>query len=141
MPRTTRTLIGQIIELDVSIVPDDASMAPFIEIASELVTEFCTGANGPRTPYTEQRLEIIERWLAAHFYTTRDPRASAETAGAVSVTYQSRVDLGFDSSHFGQAAMRLDTNGGLAKLNENSKKGGRPSVGAVWLGTKLPTDI
>jgi hypothetical protein len=35
--------------------------------------------------------------------------------------------------------MRLDTNGGLAKLNDDMKKG-KPRVGAVWLGTE-PEDI
>jgi hypothetical protein len=135
MARTTKDDIEGIIELDASVIPNDAAMLPFITIANELVTEYCTGTNGPTTEYSEERLELIERWLAAHFYTNRDPRATNESAGAVSVGYQSSVGLGFDTSHYGQTAMRLDTNGGLSTLNENMKKG-RPRVRVSWLGTE-----
>ena len=132
--RTTYEAVGGIIELDASIVPTAVSMLPFITVASELVDECCVGDAGPATPYTDERLELIERWLSAHFYTNRDPRLVNEKAGPVGGSYQSRVDLGFDTSHYGQTAMRLDTNGGLSKLNDDMKKG-KPVVGAVWLGT------
>lgn len=134
MARTTRALVGSIIELDSGVVPDEAALEPFVTIANELVTECCTGDAGPTTAYTAARLELIERWLAAHFYTNRDPRTVTERAGSVSEQYQSCVSLGFDTSHYGQTAMRLDTNGGLAKLNSDSKKG-KPTVGVTWLGT------
>lgn len=133
MARTTKTDVEGIVELDASVVPDDAALLPFITIANELVTECCV-TGGPDTPYTDDRLELIERWLTAHFYTVRDPRTTNEKAGSVGATFQSKVDLGFDTSHYGQTAMRLDTNGGLAKLNSDMKKG-KPRVGVAWLGT------
>ena len=142
MARTTKAEIEEIIEIDVEIIPDDAAMAPFITAANMLVTQCCTGANGPSTAYDTTQLEMIERYLAAHFYTNRDPRASSEKAGPVGVSYQDRVDLGFDSSFYGQTAMRLDFNGGLAKVNEDTKKG-KPTVGVAWLGTpydEIPTE-
>lgn len=135
MARTTKAQIEMIIELDSDIIPNDAAMVPFIDMASELVTEVCTGDNAPTIPYTSERLELIERSLAAHFYTLRDPRFTQEKAGSVGVSYQSKVDLGFDTSHYGQSAMRMDTNGGLAKVNEDTKKG-KPRVGMTWLGTE-----
>jgi hypothetical protein len=133
--RTTLAAVAAIIETDPDVVPDEAAMLPFILVANELVTECCTGTQGPATEYTAERLELIERWLAAHFYTNRDPRMSSESAGGVGGSYQSSVSLGFDTSHYGQTAMRLDTNGGLARLNQDTKKGGRPRVGVKWLGT------
>jgi len=66
-------------------------------------------------------------------------RAFQEKAGPVSETMQSRVDLGFDTSHYGQTAMRMDTDGNLAKLNEDIKKGKSPSVSVLWLGTEEET--
>ena len=134
MARTTRAQVGQIIKLDPEIIPDDAAMEPFITIANELVTERCTGDAGPTTAYNDERLELIERWLTAHFYTHRDPRATGEKAGSVGVTFQSKVGLGFDTSHYGQAAMRFDTNGSLAKLNNDMKKG-KSVASLTWLGT------
>jgi len=133
MVRTTKAQVESIIELDVSVVPDDAAMEPFITVANELVTECCTDTAGPDTEYTDERLELIERWLAAHLYTHRDPRYISEKAGSTAGAFQSRVGLGFDTSHYGQTAMRLDTNGGLAKLNDDTKKG-KPRVSAAWLG-------
>ena len=126
MARTTSILVGGIIELDASI-----TVTPFIDTANAFVTECCAGAG-----YDAARLELIERWLAAHCYTVRDMRAESEKAGPVSEKKQSKVDLGFDTSHYGQMAMRLDTKGGLARLNESSKSGGGTPVGVSWLGTE-----
>jgi len=100
MARTTSTAVELLIEVDALI-----SLTPFIEAANALVTEVCTGGSHDST-----RLELIERWLSAHFYTVRDMRAEQERAGDVSEKKQSRVDLGFDSSHYGQTAMLSSTN-------------------------------
>lgn len=133
MARTTDELVGGIIEVD-----SDIPLTPFILIANELVTECCTDLE---TDYADARLVLIETWLAAHFYTVRDMRAEAEKAGPVSEKFQSKVDLGFDSSHYGQTAMRLDNQGGLSALNEKIKKGISHDVGVTWLGTEDPTDV
>ena len=130
--RTTSVAVGLIIEVDSTI-----SLTSFIEVANALVTEKC----GDVDDYDATRLELIERWLSAHFYTVRDMRAEREEAGSVSEKKQSRVDLGFDTSHYGQMAMRIDTNGGLAALNEQIKKGKTGSLTATWLGTENPNLI
>lgn len=124
MSRTTIVKVGEIIEVD-----EDINLTPFIETANALVTEHCS-----EDDYDAVRLELIERWLAAHCYTIRDMRAETEKAGPTSEKKQSKVDLGFDSSHYGQTAMRLDTEGGLARLNEEIKKGKTTSVSVAWLG-------
>ena len=137
MARTTAALVGGICECDSdSTKASYVALAPFISIANELVTECCTSGS-----HTELRLELIERWLSAHFYHHRDMKAQMEKAGSVSQNLQSKVDLGFDNTHYGQAAMRLDTEGGLAALNERIKKGKRATVSVTWLGTADPTDI
>lgn len=125
MARTTSALVEGIIEVD-----EDIDLTPFISIANELVTECCADAG-----YGDSRLVLIETWLAAHCYTIRDMRAESEKAADVTEKKQSKVDLGFDTSHYGQMAMRLDTAGGLAALNKKSKEGGKMIVGATWLGT------
>ena len=133
MARTTDLLVGGIIEWDSDVTKvTHVPLAPFIEVANDLVTECCGGV----ATYDAARLERIERWLAAHFYTVRDMRAESEKAGPVSEKKQSKVDLGFDTSHYGQTAMRLDTAGGLAILNEKAKTGKTGLVGVSWLGTE-----
>jgi len=120
--RTTSDAVAAVIEVDVAI-----DLAPFILVANELVTEVCSNKN-----YTDSRLELIERWLSAHFYTNRDPRSVNEKAGSVGATYQSAVDLNLSTSHYGQTAMMLDTAGGLASLSNRKMK---RTVGVTWLGT------
>ena len=131
MSGTDAAKVGEVIEVDSAI-----SLDIFIGLANELTTEYCTGDNGPAIAYTATRLEYIERLLAAHFYTMRDPRAESEKAGPVSVKYQSNTGLNLANSHYGQQAMIMDTNGGLAALNKSTEEGQRRSGDMFWLGTE-----
>lgn len=127
MARTDSTEIGLVIDVD-----SDISLTPFISAANALVTKFCTNLD---IDYVAAHLIIIETWLAAHFYTVRDMRAESEKAGTVGEKFQSKVDLGFSTSHYGQMAMRLDYYGGLAALDRRIMKGVRaPAMN--WLGKK-----
>lgn len=130
MARTSDSLVQGIIEVDSAI-----SLTPFITAANMLITQCCTDLNDD---YTDAQLIIIETWLAAHFYTVRDMRAESEKAGSVSQKLQSKVDLGFSTSHYGQMAMTLDFYGGLAVLNEQIKNGETNRIGITWWGTEDP---
>ena len=132
MARTTNDLVEGIIEVDSAII-----LTPFIAAANSIVTQCCTDLD---ENYTDDHLIQIETWLAAHFYTVRDMRASEERAGPVSARYQSKVDLGFSTSHYGQMAMTLDWFGGLSGLNEQIKSGIKGSVNVTWLGTENPNN-
>lgn len=125
--RTTEALVRGIIETDDTNIPD---LTPFIAASNELVTECCSDSS-----YDATRLEMIERWLAAHFYAIRDPRAASEKAGSVSANYQYKVDLNLAVTTYGQMAMILDTAGSLAALNIRTAKGLKKVVALTWLGT------
>jgi hypothetical protein len=124
MPRTTPAAVSAIIEVDAAI-----DLTPSIETANALVTELCAASG-----YSAARLELIERWLAAHFYAIRDPRAASEGAGGVSASYQHKVDLHFNQTTYGQQAMLLDTAGNLAALQAMMAQG-KGRVKAFWLGS------
>jgi len=119
--RTTSELVAGIIEVDVTIDLD-----PFIATSNSLVDEICVPAG-----YDDTRLELIERWLAAHFYAIRDARRTQEQAGSVAESFAIYVRLGLNQTPYGQQAMFLDTAGGLKRLNDGNL--GSPS--AFWLGT------
>lgn len=126
--RTTDGAVEGIVEVD-STIPVD----PFIEVANALVTEVCASVlNDSNQPYYDStRLELIERWLSAHFYCIRDPRTTLESAGfGVSEQFESKVNYGFNITRYGQMALRLDTAGGLAKLDRatDSTRGGQAST-------------
>lgn len=122
--RTTEDAVTEIIDVD-----ENIDLAPFITTANSLVTEVCEGVG-----YTAARLELIERWLSAHFYAIRDPRVDSEKAGPVSQKYQYKVDLGLSVTTYGQMAMTLDTAGGLAKLNAATKSGATRKASLTFLG-------
>jgi hypothetical protein len=114
MARTTADAVKGIVEVDSDSVAD---LTPFIETASELVTELCEPAG-----YDETRLELIERWLAAHFYTIRDNRRVSEAIGSVNEWYQYKLGLNLACSMYGQQAMMLDTKLTLAALSNAAQE-------------------
>ena len=137
MARTTDDQVEAIIEIDSGI-----SLTPFIEVANALVTEVCSLAvdSAGVLVYGATRLELIERWLSAHFYHIRDPKASREEVDDVASTFRSIVEIGLNNTHYGQMAMIIDTNGGLARLNKSTEGGKSTTVSLSWLG-KTKTEI
>lgn len=121
--RTDSTLVSGIIEVD-----EDIDLDPFIEVSNMLVSEHCSSEG-----YSETKMEMIERWLAAHFYAIRDPRPRSEQAGDVQESFQFRIDLGLNQTRYGQMAMLLCPN--LKALDKN----GGVKPGAFWLGKDLDT--
>lgn len=134
--RTTYAAVALIIEVDANITTD---LAPYIEVASQMVTDVCTGYD---PAYDATKLELVERWLSAHFYAIRDPRAADEKAGPVAISYQYKVDLNLAVTTYGQQAMAIDTEGGLAALNGRITKGkAKVTPSVTWLGVeKWDTD-
>jgi hypothetical protein len=113
--RTDDAAVGLIIEADATI-----SLTPFIETANALVTELCDVVPAV---HDADRLELIERWLAAHFYSVRDPRPASESAGPVASTFMHKVGMHLNLTTHGQQAMMLDTSGALAQWNQDMQTG------------------
>ena len=133
MPRTTQENVATVID-----IMDGVDITAYILTANELVTEVCASVTDDDgvAYYSDDRLELIERWLAAHFYAVNDPRAAMEKAGPVSQTLQYKVDLNLANTMYGQQAMVLDTQGGLAQLSKQAEDGKKRSAGVFWLGSE-----
>lgn len=127
--RTTEAAVKALVDVE-----SGKDLTPFITVANELVTECCVGGD-----HSDTRLELIERWLAAHFYAVYDSQAQSEQAGAVRVAFEGRADMFLERTKYGQQALILDTEGSLAALNSRVKKGKVKSVGVTWLGTEEVT--
>ena len=133
MPRTTSTLVKGILPEE-----PEVSLSPFIKAANKLVTRCCS----PNTEYSDDDLQEIETWLAAHIYSQPNPQTVMEQAGSVQETFQNRIDLGLSNSRFGQFVLRLDWYGGLAALDNAVKVAVDPvpatkkTVSIGWLGTE-----
>lgn len=128
--RTTAAQVAAIRTVEADGVVADI-LEPFIEVANSLVDEFCTGGT-----LTDARLELIERWLSAHFYTLQsDARLTlSETVGPITETFFGKVGFALNLTPYGQQAMLLDTTGGLASWNAQVIRGDtiRPSL--TWAG-------
>lgn len=136
-PRTTDALVRGIIQ-----VPDGFDLSPFIAIANMMTTDICTypkpGGDQTLLPYSDgfigSKMELIERWLSAHFYTIYDNQLDSAKAGTVAVKYQYKVDLGLKVSLYGQQVLRMDSNGGLAQLDNIVNVTREITVKLSWLG-------
>jgi len=126
MARTTASAVAGITVVDAG---DDVT--PFIETANAMVTQHCTSSG-----YTAATLELIERWLAGHFYRVYNAGLTGEGAGSVRATYRSRVDLALNVTHEGQQAMLLDYAGNLAQLNKAIVDGEASVFALQWLGAE-----
>lgn len=144
--RTTSDLVEGVIEVE-----DDIDLDPFIDAANYLVTRVCAVIPINGYTYTTAELKLIETWLAAHFYAVREARPQRERISRLTFEAQSKVDIGLSVTHYGQTAMRLDINGGLAAMDNAMKKQEKPLpaakrtiVGGVrWAGTPacpIPSD-
>lgn len=127
-PLTTTELIEGIIQTQVGF-----DLTPFINMATQIVTDVCIY---PTNPYTPDKLTMIATWLAAHFYTIYDNQLARAKAGSVSVGYMYKIDYGFKNSMYGQQAMRLDNQGGLAGLDNVTNVRRTINAGIMWLGKR-----
>lgn len=84
------------------------SLMPFIETASVIVDQMAEVATESETPYSDSMLEILERWLAAHFYVQGDPSYTARSTLGASGSYTGQFAMGLDNSRYGQQFRFLD---------------------------------
>jgi hypothetical protein len=117
-------------------VEDDVNVEQFMEVASELVEEICVPLG-----YSDTRLELIERWLSAHFVSVKHARLTSESAGGISESYWSSAGMCLDLTPYGQQVKLLDTLGGLAALDKDAKNGGKGKASVTWMGTSKDTAI
>lgn len=131
--RTTSAAVIAILGSDYNYNSGD-DLSPFIETASNIIDSNCIYV-APLTPYSDTKLELIERWLSGWAYLLMNPARKFDAAGPVQKSTESKVDLNFALNKYGQTAMLLDTNGGLAELNNSLKSRKQSvSVGITWLG-------
>lgn len=128
---------------------DDVPLTPFIEAANHIVNRVVAVAPKGEGFYYDElvaedatALELIERWLSAHFYAAGpDARTQFEGVGPLMTRFQTQVDLNLDLTHYGQQAKVLDTSGALAAWNRAMGKDGFTGRARLtWLGNDPTTD-
>lgn len=135
MPVRTTAALVRGINPDVPATDPDSVLTPYIATANQIVNDNCLASS-----YDATLLELIERWLSAHFYAVANLPAAQEGIGSGAVTESKAkiaVDLGFDVTVYGQQAMRLDYAGNLAALDNTLDEIKKPIPGGTsvrWIG-------
>jgi hypothetical protein len=137
MVRTTTVAVQGILgsDYDSRRSPD---LSPRIETAATLVDDILAKATELGIPLTDTRLEVIERWLAAHLYCVTDRPYKSRSAGGASGTFDGNTDKGLDATLYGQTAKVLDTTGFLSSIGggggTGTGGGGSTRAGLFWAG-------
>lgn len=116
MPRTNEGDV--LLAIDTELASD--VLAGYIADASVWVDMHLAGQG-----ISDALLEVIEKYLACHFITLRDPRLKAAKFGDTSETYQRDGEV----TEYLKAAMALDPTGIIADLFTPSKPRFRFRVG------------
>lgn len=126
MPRTTEDKVGSIVEIDSA---DD--VAPFITTANVMVTKVLASSG-----YDVDLLELIERYLAAHYYRIFRPQVTSESVSGVSESITLSIGQQLKQTTYGQQVLMLDVDGYFAQIQGRAETGkGKRKIGMTWLGT------
>jgi hypothetical protein len=132
-----RTSEGAVAELLGDDYDGTRSLSPFIDTATLLVNRVATCATQKGQTLSTEELEIIERWLAAHFYTMSDKALTQKNTADSGGTFHGQTAMHLDASLYGQTAQGFDISGCLTALTKPQLK----QVGAFWLGKPPSSQI
>lgn len=123
--RVTGSQVKEIV--NTSLTADQVT--PFVTSANMVVTGKCSSY------YTEAEMAEIEKWLAAHLVSVRDPSRSAvveQDADGPSQKYQltARSPVGLATTPYGQQVLVMDYLGKLTDLGVTRTVASLTSVGA-----------
>ena len=112
----------------------------FIDTATAVVDHISDRAADKGIDISSTELELIERWLAAHYYAVTDPPFQKTNitgpGGGAGGEVMGETGFYFEITYYGQVAMMLDRSGYLSAIGS---KEGRKIATAVWLGTEDET--
>jgi hypothetical protein len=131
MARTNAGAVQKILMKDYDFV-EIPTLQPFIESASAVVDRVVTCAINKGLPLTGTETELIERWLAAHFYAVSDKPYSSRSTDKASANFAGQTGMYLEFTQYGQQAVTLDWSGCLAALTKRNR------ASMDWLG-KAPS--
>lgn len=121
MARTSTTLVEALLG---RAFRRGSSTQPFIDMAYLMVNRVVTCATAKGIPLNSEEAEMLERYLAAHYYIGMEGGGIlSRQTGDASITYGTTYGKGLDSSSYGQAALTFDPSGCLQELSMGAPGG------------------
>ena len=127
MPRTNSTAVKELLLSDYD-TDTNPSLDVFISTANVITTRVNTCATARSITLSSDELELIERWLAAHFYVMNDQTFSSKSTQGASASFHGQTGMNLDASKYGQSAKIVDYSGCLTAIAE------RRTARAFWMG-------
>jgi hypothetical protein len=119
-PRTTAALVQGVLLADYDTLTNP-DLTGFIAAASAVVDRVVTLAAQKGVTLSagvNYEQELIERWLAAHFYTRSDQAYRSKSTGGASASFQGSTAMSLDASYYGQTAVNIDYSGALNAIGK-----------------------
>lgn len=107
-------------------------LSPFVATSSALIDWVVS--NDSESILITTLAELVERWLAAHFYAHADQLLQSKSTGGASGSFQGQTGMVLSSTQYGQTAMALDVTGLLAQRSKEVETGTRNRAELFWLG-------
>ena len=134
MARTTAAAVKLVMapgkDYDTNRSPD---LTPFIDTASAVVDRVAACATAKGITLSSTELELIERWLSAHFHCVSDKPYSTRSTQGASGGFHGQTAMALDATLYGQTAKGIDYSGCLAAIFAKQK------ARMKWLG-KPPSE-
>lgn len=131
--RTTPDLVKGILLNDYN-VKQNPDLTPFITSASSLVDRCVTYAAKIGILITDtginSQMELVERWLSAHFYAINDRPYKSRSAQGASGSLDGNTGMNLQATLYGQTALMVDPTTYLGII----AAGGMKIVGGFWAG-------
>jgi len=127
--RTTAAAVRDVLLRDYDSI-DCPRLQPFVDKASIMTDDVLTCSTRKGSPYSTAKLEMIERFLAAHAYAMSDRTYKSRSTLRASGTFNGQTGMYLEATPYGQEAKELDNLGCLEAVGKTK------TVGAVWLGRR-----
>lgn len=114
---------------------NEPNLTPFVDTASAVVDDVVQCITNRGLTLSEARRELLERWLAAHFYQQSDQAYASRSTLRASGQFQGQTGMFLENTKYGQTALTLDTSGCLSRIANGARKVAR----GYWAG-KRPSE-
>lgn len=132
MSRTTSQAVRAVLNEDYDTL-NEPTLSPYIDTASAVVDDVVSCYNEQGLTISAARQELLERWLAAHFYQQSDKGYAAKSSDRASATFQGQTAMYLESTLYGQTVLVLEPKGCL-----KTAAVGAVAAGGLWLGRNQP---
>lgn len=123
--RTTKLAVQTLLDLNYD---GKMNLQQFIDSATVFIDRVVTQASAKGYTLSSGEQELIERYLAAHFYCRVDKTYQSKSTGGASASFTGQTGMSLDATEYGQMAVNLDVSGALSAF------GKRQTAGGFWAG-------